>query len=98
MEKPVDRAIVERALAAVRALSGAARTKGESPAKTQTSTAVCDRLEPTAGNGECPGPEQCAGCYSVGVIDGRERFIHPPKASADWEAWLKRWGPKGRIQ
>jgi hypothetical protein len=46
----------------------------------------------------CPGPEQCAGCYSVGVIDGRERFIHPPKASADWEAWLKRWGPKGRIQ
>ena len=21
----------------------------------------------------------CAGCYSIGVIDGRERFIHPPK-------------------
>ena len=46
----------------------------------------------------CPGPEQCAGCYSVGVIDGQERFIHPPKASAEWEVWLKRWEPKGRTQ
>jgi hypothetical protein len=27
----------------------------------------------------CPGPEYCAGCYSVGVVDGRERFVHPPK-------------------
>lgn len=46
----------------------------------------------------CPGPDVCAGCYSVGVIDGRERFIHPPKASADWQAWLKRWQPRGRTQ
>ena len=31
------------------------------------------------GYGLCPGQEKCGGCYSVGVIDGRERFIHPPK-------------------
>jgi len=28
----------------------------------------------------CPGPEQGAGYYSVGVMDGRERSIHPPKS------------------
>ena len=47
---------------------------------------------------ECPGPDKCVGCYSVGVLDGRERLIHPPGASADWKAWLKRWEPKGHAQ
>ena len=46
----------------------------------------------------CPGPDKCAGCYSVGILDGRERFIHPPRASAEWQSWLKRWEPKGRTQ
>ncbi len=31
-----------------------------------------------------PGPEKCAGCYSVGIMDGRERFVHPPKVSQEW--------------
>jgi hypothetical protein len=30
--------------------------------------------------GSCPGPEKCAGCYSIGVVDDNERFLHPPKA------------------
>jgi hypothetical protein len=34
----------------------------------------------------CPGPEKGAGCYSVDVLSGRERFIHPPRPSADWQA------------
>lgn len=41
------------------------------------------------------GSESCAGCYSVEGPDGKPRRIHPPKASADWEAWLRRWQPKG---
>ena len=31
-----------------------------------------------------PGPEKCAGCYSVGIMGGRERFVHPPKVSQEW--------------
>jgi len=34
------------------------------------------------GKGLCPGPAHCSGCYSIGVIDGRERFLHPPKGKA----------------
>ena len=49
---------------------------------------------PATGYGLCPGPDKCGGCYSVGVIDGRERFIHPPKVSPDWRAWLTKWQPK----
>lgn len=56
-----------------------------------------NRPEPAESTG-CPGLERCAGCYSVGSIDGRERFIHPPQASPDWQAWLRCWLPKGRIQ
>ena len=41
------------------------------------------------------GSPKCAGCYSVGVIDGRERFIHPPKASEGWGEWFRKWDPKG---
>jgi hypothetical protein len=40
----------------------------------------------------CHSPE-CAGCYSVGTIDGRERFIHPPRTSEDWQEWLRKWQP-----
>lgn len=58
----------------------------------------CDTPEPPSRSPQCPGPEVCAGCYSVGVIDGRERFIHPPKASPEWKAWLERWQPKGKVQ
>lgn len=46
----------------------------------------------------CPGPDACAGCYSVGVVDGVERFIHPPKSSPEWGAWLQRWRAEGRVQ
>jgi len=44
------------------------------------------------------GSGACAGCYSIGAVDGRERFIHPPKASAEWEEWLRKWQPKGKAQ
>lgn len=44
------------------------------------------------------GSPHCGGCYSVGVIDGKERFLHPPKISDDWEEWLARWKPKGPVQ
>jgi hypothetical protein len=40
------------------------------------------------------GSADCAGCYSVGTIDGRERFIHPPKASEEWQEWFRKWQPK----
>ena len=43
---------------------------------------------PVAGYGLCPGSEKCTGGYSVGLIDGRERLLHPPKGrSVDWAAW-----------
>jgi hypothetical protein len=88
----VNREVVERALAAVRALS-----ESPSPETAKPTAAVCDPPVEKSGS-LCPGPDVCGGCYSVGVLDGRERFIHPPKASAEWETWLKRWQPKGRIQ
>jgi len=42
--------------------------------------------------------DTCAGCYSLGVYGGQERFIHPPKLSQDWLDWLEKWQPKGRTQ
>jgi hypothetical protein len=48
---------------------------------------------PTLADGgvaRCGSPT-CAGCYSVGEIDGRERFIHPPKASPEWLEWSAKW-------
>jgi hypothetical protein len=66
---------------------------------TSITQAASDALKPSEEqNPYCPGSDLCAGCYSIGVLDGRERFIHPPKPSTEWEAWLKRWEPKGRIQ
>lgn len=41
------------------------------------------------------GSANCAGCYSVAGPDGTQRQLHPPKASTDWEEWLRRWQPKG---
>lgn len=36
----------------------------------------------------CPGSEKCTGCYSIGAVDGRERFLHPPRGKAiDWTTW-----------
>ena len=46
--------------------------------------AVLQSKRPATGYGLCPGPEKCAGCYSVGVVDGKERFLHPPKAAMRW--------------
>lgn len=63
------------------------------PTRSEDTTPLGSGLGPN-----CPGHDKCAGCYSVGVLDGRERFIHPPVASAEWEVWLKRWEPRGRIQ
>lgn len=40
--------------------------------------------KPENAYGLCPGPEKCGGCYSVGVVDGKERFLHPPKAATSW--------------
>jgi hypothetical protein len=57
--------------------------------------AVLQGQQPTAGKGLCPGPHKCAGCYSIGVIDGSERHIHPPKVSQDW---LRQWQPQGKVQ
>lgn len=54
--------------------------------------------KPSESGGHCPGPDRCAGCYSVGILDGLERFIHPPRASAEWEEWLSRWQPSGRTR
>ncbi|HZT71726.1 MAG TPA: hypothetical protein VFC10_18495 [Terriglobia bacterium] len=84
----VNEAIVKRALEALRALSQPDRQ--ESNLRVYTPP---DRNSPG-----CPGPELCAGCYSVGIIDGRERFIHPPRASEEWLAWLARWQPRGKLQ
>ena len=56
--------------------------------------------QPVTGYGRCPGPEKCAGCYSIGVVDVRERFLHPPKVSQSWLDWLTEWQLKGdeRLQ
>ena len=40
--------------------------------------------------GDCPGPQQCGGCYPV----SGGRRIHPPRVSEEWTAWLKKWKPK----
>ena len=44
----------------------------------------------TTGFGQCPGPQKCGGCYSI----PGGRFIHPPKVSEEWKAWLTKWQPK----
>lgn len=51
---------------------------------------------PATGYRLCPGPDRCQGCYSVGVVDGRERFLHPPRASQERRTWLERWQPGHR--
>lgn len=66
--------------------------------QSELSTAACDPQEPVEQGPHCPCPDKCAGCYAVGELSGRELFIHPPKASVEWEAWLKRWEPKGPMQ
>lgn len=51
---------------------------------------------PPERNGQEPAPcgtLNCAGCYSIGTIDGRERFVHPPKLGDEYSAWLARWQP-----
>jgi hypothetical protein len=59
-----------------------ARTPAQNPAQNLGPLASC-------------GSANCAGCYSVAGPDGMPRRIHPPKASTDWEEWLRRWQPKG---
>lgn len=49
--------------------------------------------QPATDCGLCPEPDRCQGCYSIGVIDGRKRFLHPPRVSREWRAWLERWQP-----
>ena len=41
----------------------------------------------------CESPA-CKGCYTVapGVS------IHPPTPGPDWQNWLERWSPSGRVQ
>ena len=46
--------------------------------------AVLQFKQAGTGLGLCPGPEKCAGCYSIGVVDGNEQFLHPPKAPIRW--------------
>jgi hypothetical protein len=71
--------------------------EGEPPCKISPPTPVDHPAESLPGLPPCGAPH-CGGCYSVGEINGRERFIHPPKASAEWEAWLRKWPPKGKVQ
>lgn len=57
-----------------------------------------ERTSPAAGDVTRCGSPNCAGCYSIGEIDGRERFMHPPKSSPEWLAWrakcdLAEWQP-----
>jgi hypothetical protein len=90
-----NQAIVKRALEAVRALArkdGEPGPGGTSP--TEPSTAANIAAPVPAPLARCGSPT-CAGCYSVGVIGGVERFVHPPKSSEDWQEWLRRWEPKG---
>jgi hypothetical protein len=49
--------------------------------------------EPAVTGEELPGcgSPSCAGCYSVGESNRRERFIHPPKSSAEWLEWRAKW-------
>ena len=48
------------------------------------------------GYSQCPGPEKCAGCYPI----HGGRYLHPPKPSQSWRAWLRKWQPEGdeRLQ
>ncbi len=51
-------------------------------------------LQGTSGALPSCGSARCAGCYTVapGVS------IHPPVPSPDWQSWLERWSPDGRLQ
>lgn len=41
----------------------------------------------------CPGAGVCAGCYEVapGVS------LHPPQATSEWQAWLRKWQPHKAV-
>lgn len=88
----MNRAVVETALEALRQLARKPQVDGTSgQTDAQRTGAPSDPVAP------CGSPD-CAGCYSIGAIEERERFIHPPKASAEWEEWLRKWQPKGKTQ
>jgi hypothetical protein len=78
--------------------SGKGEAANGKPALVEQSDEIDELYEKSPFQPTCPGTERCAGCYSVGLLDGRERFIHPPRASAEWEAWLRKWEPKGGTQ
>ena len=70
---------VEKALAALRAIS--------KPEPSHASEAAPPH--PLEASAPC-GSLHCAGCYEVEP----GRFIHPPKPSEEWLAWLANWQPR----
>jgi hypothetical protein len=85
----MNRAVVETALEALRQLGRKRQAHGNSgQTETQQPKGPANPVAP------CGSP-RCGGCYSLGVLDGRERFIHPPKASVEG---LRQWEPKGKPQ
>ncbi len=91
----VNQAIVDRALTAIREVL---ETEHQPVKNRQAKTPNQTPPEIQPGELAACGSPECAGCYSIGVIDGRERFIHPPKPSPEWKAWLERWQPKSKPQ
>jgi hypothetical protein len=86
-----NNSVVERALAAIRALN-----RDNEKAGLETSA----EPHPTSAPARCDN-RRCAGCYPVTHPESGETvYIHPPKPSQDWLDWLARWQkPKdGRVQ
>ena len=77
--------------------SGALRRPAspEAGAQSLSTTRSVDRRDAGPAPMAACGSESCAGCYPVDGPDGTPRRIHPPKASVDWEEWLRSWEPKG---
>ena len=88
----MNRAVVETALEALRQLTRKPQADGTSgQAEAPQAEGPGDPVAPC-------GSHHCAGCYSIGEVEGRERLIHPPKASREWEEWLRKWPAKGKAQ
>lgn len=49
-----------------------------------------ETVSDTGKGSDCPGHKKCAGCYVVAVIDGFERWLHPPRVSQFWEKYQQK--------
>jgi hypothetical protein len=90
----VDKAIVERAVAALAALNGQMQHRSDRLSRQDNPPAVVVQpgSEVRGANAAC-GSSDCAGCYDV----GDSRKIHPPKCGDAFRRWREWLEGKGRV-